>query len=53
MEGMVRAMELASSSKEVVEVITLSALTKIKEPTIDLKAIYARLFLISDILFNS
>jgi len=50
-EGMVRAIELSGSAREVAEMVCTSALAKIEEA--DLKGIYARLYLISDILFNA
>ena len=56
-EGMIRSMDLASSSGEVSELITNSLLSKIKvssiENPVDLKVVFAHLFLISDILFNT
>jgi len=54
---MIRSMDLASSSGEVSELITNSLLSKIKvssiENPVDLKVVFAHLFLISDILFNT
>ena len=56
-EGMIRSMDFSSSSGEVAEIISNSLLTIIKDASfhhpVDLKIVFAHLFLISDILFNT
>ena len=54
---MVRAMEYASSSGEIADLICASVINLIKKSSLqtqlDLKQVFAHLFLISDILFNT
>lgn len=56
-EGLVRAMEQAASSKEISSIITQSVIDLVKvadiSKPVDVKNIFARLYLISDILFNT
>ena len=56
-EGMIVAMEYAPNSKNVAEILCTSITSSIKfhlpESNFDLKALYAKLYLISDILFNT
>jgi hypothetical protein len=56
-KGMMMAIEHSQSSRDVSEIITQSLISLVKRCTkehpIDVKIIFAHLFLISDILFNS
>lgn len=56
-KGMMLAIEHSQSSRDVAELITQSLISLVKrsskEHPIDVKIVFAHLFLISDILFNS
>jgi hypothetical protein len=54
-EGMMRAIELVQYSRDVVDIIANSVIELVEnaKSNDELKPIYARLYLISDILFNT
>jgi hypothetical protein len=56
-KGMVFAIEHSQSSKDIAEIISQSLMSLVKrsskENPLEVKTIFAHLFLISDILFNS
>ena len=52
-ESMILAMEYAANARDVIDILANQILSSINDEEIDLKKIYVKLFLISDILFNS
>eukprot|EP00347_Sterkiella_histriomuscorum_P020531 403337449 len=54
-EGMIMAMEYAQNARDIAELLTSAIISQIEETSkeLDIKSIFAKIFLISDILHNS